>query len=111
MLEQELALKPNDSALLALAATYHAKRGDTSAARTVLERIDLTKADVPSPILFKAAVVEEIAASRTRALTMLETALKRGYSLDEVSADPELLDLRKDPDYHKLVARLTTLTK
>lgn len=104
-------MKPNDSSLLALAATYHAKRGDASAARALLERIDLTKADVPSPILFKAAVVEEIAGSRARALTMLEAALKRGYSRDEVGADPELLDLRKDPDYHKLVARLTTLTK
>ena len=66
---------------------------------------------MPSPILFKAAVVEEIAGSRARALTMLEAALKRGYSRDEVGADPELLDLRKDPDHHKLVARLTTLTK
>ena len=89
-------------------ATYHAKRGDISAARTLLDKIDLTKADVPSPILFKAAVVEEISGARARALAMLEAALRRGYSPDEVGADPELLDLRKDPDYHKLVARLTT---
>jgi hypothetical protein len=34
-------------------------------------------------------------------------ALKSGYSLEEFSRDPELFELRKDPRYHKLVAKLS----
>jgi serine/threonine-protein kinase len=110
LLDQEIARNPNDPTLLALAATYLAKRGDMTAARATLGRIDLSKKDVPSPILFKAAVVEELAGDRARALSHLEAALSRGYSRQEVSADPELLDLRKDPAYHRIVAQLPPST-
>lgn len=34
-------------------------------------------------------------------------ALKAGHTAEEFRLDPELLELRKDPDYHMLIARFT----
>jgi hypothetical protein len=37
--------------------------------------------------------------------------LKKGYTLEEFSRDPELLEMRKDPEYRKLVAQLSNKTQ
>ena len=107
LLERAILRNPNDAPVLALAATYYAKRGNIPAARDMLVRIDLAKEDTPASILFKAAVVEELAGARARALDLLKQALQRGYPPPEIAADPELLDLRKDPRYHHLLAQVT----
>ncbi len=106
LLESELQRTPGDPVLLAATAAFHAKRGDSQAARAALDRIDLDKRGLPPATLMNAVLVEEITGNRTRALQLLEKALSHGYSVKEVAADPELLPLRKAPAYHQLVSRL-----
>jgi hypothetical protein len=54
---------------------------------------------------FKTAVVYEITGRREEALRDLEEALKRGYSLREIANEAELLKLRTDARYHRLLTR------
>ena len=51
-------------------------------------------------------MVYELAGKRERALRDVETALRLGYSRREVDNEPELLKLRSDPEYHRMLARL-----
>jgi hypothetical protein len=55
---------------------------------------------------FKSTMVYELAGKRERALRDVETALRLGYSRREVDNEPELLKLRSDPEYHRMLARL-----
>jgi serine/threonine-protein kinase len=103
LLDEALAKNQSDAAMLALAATYAAKRGKSDDAKGYLGRVDLNPAKAAAAVLYKAAVVEELAGNREQALRHLEAALKRGYAVKELAADPEMLNVRKDARYHLLV--------
>ena len=49
-------------------------------------------------------LVAELAGQRSRALSLLQQALGAGYRLREITAEPDLVNLRADPAYHRLVA-------
>jgi hypothetical protein len=51
--------------------------------------------------------VYEISGQRQQALDTMASALKAGYSIDEFRRDPELLELRKDPGFLKLVLAIS----
>ena len=57
-------------------------------------------------MLFRLAVANEVAGARDKAMAMIERALKAGYAEAEVRAEPELVNLRNDVRYHKIVAAL-----
>ena len=58
-------------------------------------------------VLSRLVSVYEVCGQRRQALDTMAAALKAGYSMEDFGRDPELLELRKDPGYHKLVARLS----
>ena len=58
----------------------------------------------PPVVSFRLAVAYELMSLRGEALVTLEKAIKSGYAEKEVRNDPELVNLRNDLRYHKLMA-------
>jgi len=52
-------------------------------------------------------VVDCLAGQQTEALTALEEALKKGYSVEEAKNDPELGELQKLPQFGQLLEKFT----
>jgi serine/threonine-protein kinase len=64
----------------------------------------LATAQKKADILFKAAIVFELAGKRDRAMEMLAEAVQLGYTWKQIENDPELLALRRDPRFHLLAS-------
>ncbi|HEX7878248.1 MAG TPA: serine/threonine-protein kinase [Candidatus Eisenbacteria bacterium] len=99
-----LATDASDREAAAMLAVYLAKRGNLDQARTQLTALAPTSTD-RSDDLFQASVAWEVIGNRPEALKHLELALDAGYGTREVKNEPELLKLREDPEYHRLMSR------
>jgi tetratricopeptide (TPR) repeat protein/predicted Ser/Thr protein kinase len=95
------AMNPNDADLLSTLADYYAKLPDRAKALAEIAQARRLAPMNPN-VLFKAALVYEVAGRRDQAVSALDLALQAGYSIEEVRRDPELADLRKDPQYARL---------
>jgi serine/threonine-protein kinase len=105
LMADRLHAAPRDSTLLSRRTLYLAKRGDCGpalAAAGEIERLAQKDADAQ----FRFVVAHEVCGRREAALAMLERALRNGYSLAEAQRDPELLALRGDVRYHRLLVQL-----
>jgi len=100
----ELSSKPNDPDLRSRLALYLAKNGDKQQAQ--VEAAALEQSSKSAAVLSRLVTVYELCGQRPQALETMSAALKAGYSIEEFRRDPELLELRKDSGYHKLVAML-----
>jgi Flp pilus assembly protein TadD len=100
----ELAKRPADPNIQSSLAVYLVRDGQVSAALAEIDPV-LRLQNLPPAVLFKGALVAELANQRSRSLTLLGQALDAGYQLREISAEPDLVKLRADPEYHKLVSR------
>ena len=88
LLQQQIAKKPQDPDLRTRHALYLMKMGDRPAALKEIERV----ADSPSltsQMLYRLAVVYELAGDRPRALSALDRALKAGYPVKELDNEPD----------------------
>jgi hypothetical protein len=56
-------------------------------------------------MLYRLTVVHELLGERARSLGTLERALKAGYPVKDLAAEPAFMGLRSDVRYHRLVAR------
>jgi serine/threonine-protein kinase len=101
LIAQALAQKSHDVDLLSRRTLYQVKSGDVAAARAAADAL-AEREDLTPPAQFRLGVVYELAGDRTRALTMLQHAVKAGYPAEDVRADPELAALRADARYHRL---------
>ncbi|HXU30301.1 MAG TPA: protein kinase [Thermoanaerobaculia bacterium] len=105
LLEIRLRATPGDATLLSRRALYLAKRGDCAAALAVGGEIErLAQKDAAAR--FRLVVADEVCGHREIALAALEKTLRNGFPLSEVQGDPELLALRADVRYHRLLVRL-----
>lgn len=104
LLKVEINKRPNHPALHSRNALYHAKMGESETALASLEKV-LSKGNLPPVQLYRATVTLEILGDRQGALIMLERTIDAGYTLIEISNDPELAQLRQDKDYQRLLAR------
>jgi serine/threonine-protein kinase len=100
---QALSVNPSDPAALSSLALYQAKSGQLAPALANSAKA-LAQAPSDSDVLFKAAVVSEIAGKRDAALSYLSKAARSGYSKNEIEVEPELQALRSDERYSRLVA-------
>ena len=94
-----------DATLQSRRAVYLAKRGDCApalAASRWTERL----AQVDAASRFRLVVAHEVCGRRDPALAALAQALQAGFPQAEVRRDPELLRLRGDVRYHRLLVRL-----
>jgi serine/threonine-protein kinase len=106
LIKLQIAQKPEDPDLRTRHALYLIKMGDVKAALAEIESV-ASRSNLSAQMLYRLAVVYELAADRPRSLAAVEGALKAGYPLEEVQNEPELLTLRTDARYHRLVDRLT----
>jgi tetratricopeptide (TPR) repeat protein len=97
---------PGDATLRSRLALYLAKRGDLAEALAELGELeDLPGKDASA--WFRMVVAYEVCAQRVKALATLERALRDGLPVEEVKNDPELLGLRADARYHRVIAELS----
>ena len=102
LLEAGLALTPRDTELLTSVALALAWTGRHEGAR---RRVDEALAIEPQDpnVLRYAGLVYLAAGDTERALGFLESAVARGYSLAELRHDPELVRLKSDPRFARLI--------
>lgn len=107
LVNEQLALKPHDADLHSTLALYQSKSGDKAAALRELAALEAASAKGDAA-LFRMTVAYELCGKRDDALRTLEASLKAGYAEREIRNDPELLSLRNDIRYHRLMSRLAT---
>lgn len=100
-IRDELAGKPNDADLRSRLALCLAKSGEKEQALTEAAAVETL--DRTASVLSRLVSVYEVCGRRRQALETMAAALKAGYSVDEFRRDPELLELRKDPGFLKLI--------
>jgi eukaryotic-like serine/threonine-protein kinase len=107
LLNEQIALKPGDPDLRSTLALYQSKLGDKAVA---LKELRVVEADPSksSAVLFRMAVAYELSGKREEALRALEASIKAGYADREIRNEPELMNLRSDVRYHRMVAKVAS---
>jgi serine/threonine-protein kinase len=106
IVQEQLRLTPGDPTLRSRLALYLAKRGDRAQALEELNELE-KRPDKDASSWLRMIVAYEVAAHREQALATLGRALRAGLPIDEVKKDPELLGLRADARYHRLIAGIS----
>jgi serine/threonine-protein kinase len=104
LIKVQIAQKPQDADLRTRHALYLIKMGETRAALAEIDDV-AGRADLSAQMRYRLAVVYELASDRERSLMAVEAALKAGYPVYEIQREPELLQLRNDARYHRLIDR------
>ncbi|MBK5293495.1 MAG: protein kinase [Acidobacteriia bacterium] len=97
LVRERLAVTPDDFLRSSL-AVYLAKSGDETGALSELAQVDQAQ-NSDMRTLFKASLVYELTQDRDKALKALARAIRAGYSMREVTNEPELAALRRDARY------------
>lgn len=105
LVSNELSAKPEDGEMRSQLALYLAKSGEKQEAMEEAARTE--KLNNNAEILATLVLVYEICGQREQALDALSAALEKGHSLEDIKRDPELLEMRKDPKYHRIVTSLS----
>jgi serine/threonine-protein kinase len=104
LVRERLSANPDDNEARSSLALYLARDGRRQEALAEVDRVLGQNAPIPS-VLFKASIAAELSGQRSRALELLRRALAGGYQLREVAHEPDLVSLRTDADYHRLIAQ------
>jgi tetratricopeptide (TPR) repeat protein len=99
---QALQVNANDTDALADQAIAYAKTGNQTTARQLIERarkLDANNVD----LMYAEASIHALAGRTKEALASLGEAIRHNYSLDVINGDPELAELRKTPEFAKIV--------
>jgi tetratricopeptide (TPR) repeat protein/predicted Ser/Thr protein kinase len=99
---EALKTRPNDSNPRASVAVYLAKLGKP--AEGVRELSALPPNESRPGVLYKIAIVRELAGDRAGALAALKAGLNKGLAFYEVEHEPEFNQLHDDPGYRQLAA-------
>jgi serine/threonine-protein kinase len=110
LIKGQIAQKPADADLRTRHALYLIKMGETGAALAEVQDV-AARADLSAQIHYRLAVIHEIAGDRDRSLAAVDGALKAGYPVNELQREPELLQLRNDARYHRLIDRYSAAAK
>jgi Flp pilus assembly protein TadD len=99
--QEETTRNPTDANAHSFLASYYARLGDfPSALAAIQQALKLAPRNIN--VLFRAAMVYELAGQRDRAMEALQAAVKGGYSLAEIRQSEALRPLRGDPRYREL---------
>ncbi|MGI8991390.1 MAG: protein kinase domain-containing protein [Bryobacteraceae bacterium] len=102
--QSQLAINPENAVLLSRTALCTAHLGEIRQALVSMEKARrLAPRDLT--VLSRSVIVYELAKERGRALAALDSALRGGYRVEEVSREPDLAGLRADPRYSKLIRK------
>ncbi len=100
LLEEAIKATPNDALAQASLAELYAHEGQRPQAESHLQTA-LALAPDDSNVMAEAASVNELLGNRSAAIDELQKAIKKGYSLDQVSIDPQMSALISDPRFHQ----------
>ncbi|EKT4097473.1 serine/threonine-protein kinase [Stenotrophomonas maltophilia] len=106
MVDTLLQRSPDSATLQSRSALYAARLGQASLAR---QRIDaaLAGGNNNADLQFRAALVAELGGRREAALAHLQDAIARGYPPHMIAGEPDLLALRRDRRYHRMLTGKT----
>ena len=110
LIQEQISKKPVDPDLRSRHALYLIKMGDRPAALKEIQGIS-SQPKLTAQMLYRLTIVYELAGDRTRALSALERALKAGYVVKDLSAEPELIAMRTDARYHRMVGSIADATR
>jgi eukaryotic-like serine/threonine-protein kinase len=99
LLREEIPRRPSDLTLQATLAVLLAKTKDCPGASEELKAFETPSKQ--ASLLYKLAVVHELCGHRAKAIDMVFQAVEAGHPVNEVRNDPELLNLRRDPEYQR----------
>jgi len=102
---ERLQSNPADADLRSSLAGYLAKQELKESTLEQIRLIEQSPQRTPASY-FKTAIAYELIGQRSLALRDLESSLRAGYTRREVVNEPELLRLRSDPGYHRMLSRL-----
>jgi serine/threonine-protein kinase len=102
LLEPDVERDPENARLRSQLALYRAKAGQNDAARREIAKVKTTEGRV----LFRLAIACEVIGDRERALDFLQQAFQQGFPTAEAGREPDLLDLRGDSRYARLLGHL-----
>lgn len=102
--QKQLEVNPGDAEIHALLGGYCAMVGDTAQARLHASR-SLKLSPKDASIMFRAGTTYEQIGERGRALERIQKALEAGYSISEISNQPELKNLYADPRFETMLAK------
>jgi serine/threonine-protein kinase len=101
LLGEEVRRDPGNARLRSQLALYLAKAGEGETARREIARTESTEGRP----LFRLAIACEVLGDRERALDFLQQAFHQGFPASEAGREPDLLALRGDPRYQRLLSR------
>jgi eukaryotic-like serine/threonine-protein kinase len=100
----DLQVNPQSADTMGDLALYYAKKGDTKHAAEFIQRARaINKGDVA--LLYNQAIVENLAGKPSDAISTLQEALGKGYSVNDTENDPELQNLKNRPDFQALIKK------
>jgi serine/threonine-protein kinase len=99
LLEPEVERDPGNARLRSQLALYLAKAGQGDAARREIALVTTTE----GRSLFRLAIACEVLSDRARALDFLQEAFHQGFPSAEAGREPDLLALRGDTRYRRLL--------
>ncbi|MCG8462791.1 MAG: tetratricopeptide repeat protein, partial [Holophagales bacterium] len=101
------AAASEEATLRSRVALFLVKAGEKQQA---LDELELLSFDDAGPaLLLRALTVRELAGERDAALGLLERLVDAGYPTEALGEDPELVGLRRDSRYHRILARASEL--
>lgn len=89
---------PGDVTLASRMGLYSARLGDRAAAVSFTMRA-LKAAPDSADVRFRAGMAYELIGERASALLEINHALARGYSIASIRSEPDLISLRRDPQF------------
>jgi serine/threonine-protein kinase len=101
LLGEEVRRDPGNARLRSQLALDLAKAGEGETARREIARTETTEGRP----LFRLAIACEVLGDRERALDFLQQAFHQGFPASEAGREPDLLALRGDPRYQRLLSR------
>jgi tetratricopeptide (TPR) repeat protein len=97
-----LQVSPDDTDALRNQAISYAKTGNGATALRLIERArKLNATDID--LMYAEASIHALAGRTKEAVASLREALQHKYSLNDVTGDPELAELRKTPEFGNMV--------
>jgi serine/threonine-protein kinase len=102
LLAPEVEREPQNAWLRSQLALYLAKAGQEDAARREMAKIETTE----GRSLFRLATACEVLGDREQALDFLQRAFGQGFPPSEAGREPELLALRSDTRFQRLLTEI-----
>lgn len=100
LLEPLVVRAPNDAALVSRMGLYLARLGNEKRAPEYLQKA-IELAPKNAEVHYRVALAYELLGNRMQALAMIAKAVNLGYPVKNIEAEPDLVDLRRDPAYLK----------